>query len=439
MREQNPNVQPEQARMFWDTTRSSAGSERVVTARCTLVTPMYGGGVKAGEVDRDMPIRASALRGQLRFWWRLLHGAGKKPVDLFIAESALWGGISSTRPQASRVMLQVKCAPVGEQQLVTRSELAKSKPPSFPTYALVLERKDDPTLLNAGYSFELVLLFRKTVTLLQQEEVLEALRWWASFAGVGARTRRGLGAVKTASDDIRLTPVTAEEVEARGGWMVVGQPESNAIKAWKKAVDALQCFRQGAGVGRNSGQGKHPGRSRWPEADTIRRLTRTHAPAHKPEHPVDGFYPRAAFGLPLVFHFKDKHKGDPKGKDSDNLVLNPDRHERSVSPQETRRHDNDDPPDRDNRMASPLILRPWFDGRQYRPVALLLPGWEERVSVPVCLDSAGAETSAPAWPEDPEERERLAAKIKPMHSQDATDPLSAFMSYFEKNQARGGR
>ena len=448
MREQNPNVQPEQARMVWDTVRSSAGSERVVTVRCTLITPMFGGGVKPGEVDRDMPIRASALRGQLRFWWRLLHGAGKEPADLFDAESKLWGGISREGPRASRVTLQVKSAmnrgpgklsdssagdPVSDQQLIHKNNL------DYPAYALILESKDDPALLKAGYSFDLVLRFRQTVTSRQQEEVLEALRWWASFAGVGARTRRGLGAVKTASDDIRLTPVTAEEVEARGGWMVVGQPESNAIKAWKKAVDALQCFRQGAGVGRNPGQGKHPGRSRWPEADTIRHLTRTHAPAHKPEHPVDGFYPRAAFGLPLVFHFKDKHKGDPKGKDSDNLVLNPDRHERSVSPQETRRHDNDDPPDRDNRMASPLILRPWFDGYRYRPVALLLPGWEERVSVPVRLDSAGAETSAPAWPEDPEERERLAAKIKPMHSQDATDPLSAFMSYFEKNQARGGR
>ena len=99
-------------------------------------------------------------------------------------------------------------------------------------------------------------------------------------------------------------------------------------------------------MGRNQGLGNRPGRSRWPEADTIRRATNTHAPMHKPEHPVDGFYPRAAFGLPLVFHFKDKNEGDPRGQDSDSLVLNPEGHDR---------------------MASPLILRPYFDGRQYRP------------------------------------------------------------------------
>ena len=445
MRQPNPNILPEHARKVWDTARSSAGSECVVTARCKLITPMFGGGVKPGEVDCEMPIRASALRGQLRFWWRLLYGAGKKPADLFDAESKLWGGISREGPRASRVTLQVKSAihrgpgnlsarsagdPVSDQ-LVPKSRL------DFPAYALILERGEDPELLQAGYSFELVLRFKKTAIPRQQEEVLEALRWWASFAGVGARTRRGLGAVKVASDDVGLTPVTAEEVEARGGWMVTGQPEgNNPVKAWKSAVETLQRFRQGAGVGRNPGQGTpHPGRSRWPEADAIRRLTRTHAPAHKPEHPVDGFYPRASFGLPLVFHFKDKHKGDPKGKDRDNLVLNPDRHERSVSPQQARRHDNDDPSDRDKRMASPLILRPWFDGRQYRPVALLLPDWKERLSVHVCLDPAGAKTPAPAWPEDPDERKRLAARIKPMHDQGADDALSAFMNFFQESLA----
>ena len=421
MRQPNPNILPEHARKIWDTARSSAGSERVITARCTLITPMFGGGVKLGEVDREMPIRASALRGQLRFWWRLLHRAGKESSDPFVAESKLWGGISSEGPRASRVTLQVKSAkhrgpgntsarsaddPVSDQQLIRRSKL------DYPAYALILEPKDDPALLQAGYSFELVLRFKKTATPRQQEEVIEAMRWWASFAGVGARTRRGLGAVKVASDDVGLTPVTAEEVEARGGWIVTGQRDRDAIEAWKDAVGALQRFRQGKDVGRNPGQGKRPGRSRWPEPDTIRHVTGTNATAHEPEHrAAEGFYPRAAFGMPIVFHFKDR--GDPRDQ-----VLNPDGHDR---------------------MASPLILRPWFDGRQYRPVALLLPGWKERLSVRVCLDPAGAKTPAPAWPEDPDERKRRAAQIEPMHDQGADDALSAFMSFFQKNLAGGGR
>ena len=420
MREPNPNVQPEQAQAIWDAARPSAGSgpsERVVTAHCKLITPMFGGGVIAGEVDPEMPIRASALRGQLRFWWRLLHRAGKKPADLFADESDLWGGISSEGPRASQVTLQAS-AP-GSVQLVHESKLPVS-------YALIPDPENkDRLLLNAGYGFELVLRFRQATTRHQQEEVLEALRWWANFSGVGARTRRGLGAVKVTSDDIELEPVTDDEVEARGGWMVAGQPESSATEAWKKAVGALQRFRQGAGVGRNPGHGKRPGRSRWPEPDTIRRVTNKHARMHAPQHPVDGFYPRAAFGLPIVFHFKDK--GDPGTDDR-------------------RASDPTLEPVGGDRMASPLILRPWFDGQRYRPVALLLPRWKERLSVPVRLELPGAATSASAspepsraWPEDPDERERRAAKIEPMRDQGAADPLSAFMHFFQASLAGGGR
>ena len=414
MRRPNPTVLPERAREIWDRVQSSAGSEQTVTVRCTLITPMHGGGVTAGEVDRDMPIRASALRGQLRFWWRLLNDADRPPSDLFAIESDLWGGLSSQGPRASRVTVRVKSAPVNDQKLITKRELLDEKPQGFPAYALILKPQENPSFLKAGYDFDLVLHFRRSVTPQQREGVVEALRWWANFAGVGARTRRGFGAVKATADSMELKPVSPEEVERRGGRMVTGRPAHDATEVWKDAIDALQQFRQGKSVGRHPGSGNRPGRSRWPEADTIRRLKKTHAPRHKPEHPVDGFYPRAAFGLPLVFQFKDRGRGDPRGKCSDSLALNSAYHER---------------------MASPLILRPWFDGQRYRPAALLLPRWEERVSVRVSLDS---EREAPAWPESLEERERQAQQIEPMLAQEAADALSAFMGYFEKRM-NGGR
>ena len=57
----------------------------------------------------------------------------------------------------------------------------------------------------------------------------------------------------------------------------------------------------------------------------------------------------------------------------------------------------------------------------------------------VRLDPAGAASPAPAWPEDPAERERLAARIQPMRDQGAADPLSAFMRFFQEELARGRR
>ena len=374
-----------------------------------------------GEVDCAMPIRPTAIRGQLRFWWRLLNGADRPPKNVFADESDLWGGMASTGPRASRVALQVNAEPIGSEQMVD----ALSR--EFPAYALILERDVHLRLLNAGYAFRLTLQFTGT-TAAQREQVIEALRWWASFGGVGARTRRGLGTVEATGDDVELTPVSREEVDSRGGRMVLRPPSRNAVEAWRSAVEALSDFRQGRNVGRNPGRGSRPGRSRWPEPDAIRHLTGDHAPEHEPKPPVVGHYPRAAFGLPIVFQFKNKNQGDPKGPKGKGLTLNP----AAVETEATKKLRRD-------RMASPLILRPYFDGAQYRPLALLLPGWEGRVSVPVAIDST---YFGPAWPKDSGERERLADRVPPMQGRGA-DALTAFLHYFEHpaptGRAQGGR
>ena len=119
---------------------------------------------------------------------------------------------------------------------------------------------------------------------------------------MGARTRRGLGAVKVTGSN--LNPVSQQEVKSKHGVMVLHNSGNTAIHAWRYAIDKLKDFRQGMGER----------------------------------------YPRAAFGLPIVF------QNDPTGK------LEP-----AIG-------DGD-------RMASPLILRPYFDGTTVsfsRPVAARL-------------------------------------------------------------------
>lgn len=76
--------------------------------RCELVTPIYGGGVPAAIPDVLMPIRATAIRGQLRFWWRLLAQQkwNLKEKSLREAEFRLWGGIGE-EAAASLVFLRV--------------------------------------------------------------------------------------------------------------------------------------------------------------------------------------------------------------------------------------------------------------------------------------------------------------------------------------------
>ena len=352
---------------------------------------MYGGGVKPGTIDRELPIRPSAVRGQLRFWWRLLNRANRSSSDLFRAETELWGGISSNGSRASQVTLHVSSAPVGDQHLAKKSAISR-----FPEYVLILEQGDDPELLKDEYEFSLRLQFGHAVTKEQRRQVVEALRWWTSFSGVGARTRRGLGAIRVVDNRAELSPVSADEVHAQRGWMACGKPTGKgSVEVWRQAIERLKSFRQGT-----SSRGRSR-RSPWPEADAIRRIVGRHAPGLEPRHEVRDNFPRAAFGLPIVFHFKDR--GDP----ADHTLI-------------TANHGD--------RMASPLILRPGFDGERYFPLALLLPGWRDRVSVSVKFNSIRDEWFA--WPSDPDEQSALAGRIAPMQNRGA-DPLSAFMNHFE--------
>ena len=70
----------------------------------------------------------------------------------------------------------------------------------------------------------------------------------------------------------------------------------------REAVKVYQNFRQGVNFARNKGQLQNrPGRSRYPEADTLREMTSRFG--HSVSHPVRGF-PRADLGLPIIFHFQ---------------------------------------------------------------------------------------------------------------------------------------
>ncbi len=372
------------------------------TYECTLVTPMYGGGVQPGKVDPEMPIRASAIRGQLRFWWRVACGPFDTAENMFRRETEIWGGIGDT-PTASEVGVRVECAPA------TPKELA---PSSNETHAAIKYAFGSAAIngprdwLQPGYRFRLMLRYPLGIA----PAVESALTWWAAFGGVGARTRRGFGAVSVKRvigdkpEQLEDMPRLDAAVVAKtvGRLQLAGTGSAKADNEWKLAVDRLYSFRQKGGTARKAGSPR-PGRSYWPEPDQLRRFTRRDANGkHEPMHPAGNVFPRAAFGLPITFEFKGSPGEPPK------MELHPE-------------GDSD-------RMASPLILRPYWDGQKWRPAALLLPKWEDALKQP--LKFKGQNNYQPVhWPTDAAQRKKLSAEIPPMAGR-ATDPLSAFMAFF---------
>ena len=144
----------------------------------------------------------------------------------------MWGGIRKSGSRASLVTLRVKGRAVRANELVRKGETGR-----FPRYVQIPEHNGDPRSLPAGYEFNVVLQFSRASSPDQKEQVLDTLRWWTEFGGVGSRTRRGLGSIEAASNDCELKPVSCEEVKRRGGRLAIGSQAAGDLgMAWHRAV-----------------------------------------------------------------------------------------------------------------------------------------------------------------------------------------------------------
>ena len=376
------------------------------TIECQLVTPMYGGGVKSHTVDKEMPIRVSSIRGQLRFWWRLLATHLWRLGDtqaIRQAEADLWGGIDD-KTKASKVFLRVSSS--DSVRPITHGAVVGMKYVLFPA-----DNETDPNiphnLVPVGFKWQLEIAFGKNLKLEHSkphEQVWEAIRWWSNFGGIGSRTRRGLGAVQIIKgnnlpSNIR-TPISVQEAQQAGCQLILRTDgHNNAVSAWQSTIRKLQDFRQSPPVGRNEGKAHNrPGRSKWPEPDAIRRLSNSHAPEHAPKHPAGNLFPRAAFGLPIIFHFQGR--GEPRDSSLQPLVKG----------------------NLKERMASPIILRSYLQtDKRWLSAALLLPHAHiDNLQLKIFNRDVNYWTP------------HAAQHVSPIANNNGTDALSAFMNFFAK-------
>lgn len=333
------------------------------TYEIELITPMFGGGVIAREIDTNFPIRATSIRGQLQFWWRATVGGRYSSRDeLRAAQSVLWGDTSN----ASRIQVRVEllrcdlpkaCAVIkpnqnGRKQVFWEPPFQNTSLPYalFPFQGQTdssKDSKDEPASCLHSAKFRLILTYSQQTDFVN--EVEPAMWAWVNFGGLGSRTRRGCGSIKSPSllakdrNDLIarlknfLSQTSAKEWPTLAAAFFVGKENTSALNAWDDVIGRMRDFRQKAGIGRNTGTAPNrPGRSRWPEPETIRRITGRRNTRHsRLTHIPDNAFPRAEFGLPIVFHFQNPSSDNPK--DPEDTTLYPDQNR--------------------ERMASPLILK----------------------------------------------------------------------------------
>jgi CRISPR-associated protein Cmr1 len=359
---------------------------------------MFGGGVEAGKPDETLPIRGTAIRGHLRYWWRATIGY-RLGNNMWQREEEVFGSTEFPSP----VTVVVFDRP--GLQLVDPSYGDRFGPIA---YALFSAIENQQQVVKEGVSWRLHLSWdgaagletrrraqnahrrkdRKPPLADTIEDITadldSAFKAWCAFGGLGARTRRGCGAVHCTS--------IAPELPDLLGKVLVGRPQSNALEAWKEAVKVYRDFRQSPrgrkhGKTINTKNGPRtiqvPGRSHWPEADSIRKITgcalkapsgtsssgvpadedpNDHSSPVVPEGMLPAF-PKATLGLPINFHFADgpgKNRPGQATKDPQDVQLVP------LLPGPCGSLERAD------RLASPVITRPLWLGGTWCPAVIVL-------------------------------------------------------------------
>lgn len=387
--------------------------------RYKLITPLFGGGVTPGEVDELTPISGKAIRGHLRFWWRATCGGrfGGSLTAMKQAEDQLWGTTSGAEGGPSRVQIVVTDWVPGrpftvevEDRKNRRMQKVRIDHQRSPYAYVAFPFQDkERAIVHEGVKFTLRITFPAS----HRRDVEAALWAWETFGGIGARTRRGFGALHLVS--INGKPRSLPPPEQVQGLIIKrfrryveqgDNPESvpkllqrlvvteqvfdNPDAAWQFLIHKLKSFRQAR-------HGKGYGLSKWPEANAIRRLA---GQAVRGQSPALSAFPRAKFGLPIIFHFPhDRRLEDATLKGAEV-----------------------------ERLASPLILRPLLcqdnkavglgvvlSGPQLPPGGLVLEG--ENQGLP-------AEVDADLTPDD-------ARQIAPLRGE--TDVLLAFLNTLFEN------
>lgn len=432
---------------LWDAEQATLQTNnRVIseTREYELITPMFGGGSETQKHDQVTTVRATSVRGHLRFWWRATQaGRFNNLKAMRDHENKLWGA-ASTDKQKTPSLVDITIFDVSYGKLVApfkvvqqerngrlRTQiLPKERETGIPAYAAfplqptMDEAKKNPDMelpkALRDVSFKMGLTFPPKY----KKEIHEALWAWETFGGIGARTRRGFGALHRAGnsstiqsqDDIwdcvekyihpnqsdwsASVPTISYDPE----FLLIETMFENVDEAWEYLIGKLKSFRQDRDLKRIQSRGREIelpiGRSKWPEPDAIRLHNRDvlknrkwHSPGHKPREPHIEKYPRSAFGLPIVFKFKDgdERNGDPK--------------QTMLEGQST------------TRMASPLIMRPYKCKDGYAAIVL-------RLDVPTIPPDGIALDKTPV---DSEVTPYEAQQIEPLDGE--TDVLSAFMTY----------
>lgn len=357
-------------------------SDWTLDVRVVLITRLFGGGAKTREIDKLSWLRSSAAKSAIRSWWRAGNAHEFPSLQVLRErENKLFGSPGTYDRDGS-----LRGGP-GSVEVTTQSKLAAppsdyNEPLGSPlNYALFpAQGIGQPAAKFAApsdQSWATIHLRSVSNTETDLKAIMGGLRLWLVLGGVGARSRRGAGAIAASDPAAAGTlglPASLEELatflrqhcrrrelaDSLSGTFCLARTRNVFLGAAQPTGEAAQkellAVLRGARQDRPNSSRRSPGRSGWPEADAVRlKSGPTKQWDHQPDPANAGQYPRATLGLPIVLHYKT-----PPVEPAVHHILGalPDGREwRKLE-----------------RYSSPVILRPvrvWAgDKAQYIPVAI---------------------------------------------------------------------
>ncbi|AWR86729.1 type III-B CRISPR module RAMP protein Cmr1 [Meiothermus taiwanensis] len=184
--------------------------------RLRTITPLFGGSATPREVDAANPIRPASVRGQLRFWWRATAGAQYASSEkLFEAEEAIWGSAEKQGRVALRILEQKAGEFVRPSDLVGDRGAAKTGPMErFFLHPFNFNKKENLPEASGLKWVEFTLELIPHLSEEEKEHLRRAIRAWIAFGGIGARTRRGVGALEVLNEPQAWLPASPEQLRA---------------------------------------------------------------------------------------------------------------------------------------------------------------------------------------------------------------------------------
>jgi len=292
-----------------------------IKLKLKLITPAFCGGAIP---ETQAEIRAPSIRGQLRWWFRVLGGlkslSGKSVKD---QESLIFGSVSGTA-MASQLIVRVKN--VGDSKLISKVVREAPGQNTEEGYFLFPLRNQGKACFDSTPDFELILLWKGDKRIVDDIRALGTV--FGHLGSLGFRSRRAMGALAFVDDKPDLEK--AFSFFSNPNAVIIKQLDQNGKNSGECISSLAKWLKGWRSHGRNPHLSNGPGFAYAKRDHDIGLGSESRPPC------------RPALGLPIIQRYS-----------SQRLTNN---WEESWNPQKRKG---------EGRFASPVILRPYMDARDF--------------------------------------------------------------------------